>query len=149
MIKRHYKEILLASVFIAVTQHLSLLVAYLSSEDPNGVGGVCVYLYWFAIVPVYFVVRGFAKKKKLFWCVALGCHVLFSVLTHWEINMLDKGGYLTWLEPLEYMLSWLIMVCIVGGALLLDLIISAIARLIVRIMKRFQKWANEPEGAVQ
>lgn len=143
--KQRGKTIGLASVYMIVAQLLCLLVAYISTKAPDGIAGVCLYLYLFAIIPVYFVVRGFAKNKVLFWFVSLGCYALLSALTYWLIITLDQHYFFTGWDAFAYLACWLYMVCFIGGALLLDLIVLAIKK----IAQKCKRWVNASEGDVQ
>lgn len=140
--KQHGKAIGLASVYMIGAQLLCWLVSYISTKASDGIVGICLYLYLLALIPVYFIARGGSGNKTLFWCVALGCHVLFSVLSFWLIVTLDEHGFFKGWDAFGYLACWLYMVCFIGGALLLDLIILVVTKLV----KRHKKRANEPEG---
>lgn len=135
--KSRFKPIGFSFLFIIVTHLLCWLVAYICSECIDEIAETCALFYLFSIIPVYFILRHYAGNNWVFWGVALGSHVLFSVLSKWVMNLLFDNRIIIGWDTWSYAISWFVTVCIIGGALLLDLILLTIRMIIDRRRSRF------------
>lgn len=128
--KQHCKDIGFALLFITITHLLSWLVAYGDGALQGTFDALilpCFILYWMGILPFYFCMKHFAVNKLLFWSIALVFHLVFSFLSFYLIEQFIVPWHL-----FAYSVSLQFTLFITLGALLLDLIIETVKRIIKR-----------------
>lgn len=124
------KDIVLACSYILGIQLLYWPIVHYSTVRTDLGSVALLFGYWALIFPAYFVARGFSKEKWIFWGVALGGHVLASVLSQWSITALIEQDLITGWDDFNYVISWACAVFLTSAALFVDLIILAIKTLV-------------------
>lgn len=128
--KQRYKDIGVALLFITVTHLLSWLVAFGDGALQGTFDALilpCFLLYWIGILPFYFCMKHFAANNVLFWSIVFAFHLVFSFVSF----CLIKQFIVPW-HAFAYSVSLQFTLLITLGALLLDLIIETVKRIIKR-----------------
>ena len=133
------KDVLLAAGCILGIQLLNWPASYFSTVNNDWAGVFCLFIYWALVLPAYFAARRFSKGKGLFWGTALGTHILFSLLSRWEMEILIGRNVISGFDSWNYVISWTLAVDLTNGALLLDLLILGITSIAKRFKNRERK----------